>query len=104
MLKLLADIAPILLKSAPTIATALGSPLAGIAMTLVSTMFGTDEKDPNSLIKKVMDDVPTANSIFQELECKHGGVFQKLLNSTDTLSSAEINIKLTWCQYPTENV
>lgn len=98
MIHLLAEILPILIKASPTVATALGGPLAGLAMSLVSYAFGVDPKQPSDLVSKVMSDVPGATTILQALETQHGDFLKSVLSSTNNLASAEITIKLSWNQ------
>lgn len=98
MIAQLASIAHIILSASPIIASALGSPIAGIAMSLVSHAFGTDSTKPEDLVSKVMADVPTATTILQSLEAQHGDIIKNLLSGANNLASAEINIKLCWNQ------
>jgi hypothetical protein len=96
MITQLASIAHILLNASPIIASALGSPLAGVAISLVSHAFGVDSGKPEELISKVMEDVPQATTILQSLESQHGDILKSLLSGVNNLASAEINIKLNW--------
>lgn len=95
MINQLSSIAHIILSASPIIASALGSPLAGIAMSLVTHAFGTDSTKPEDLISKVMEDVPKATTILQSLETQHGNIIKSLL-SGNNLTSAEVTIKLNW--------
>jgi hypothetical protein len=98
MIHQLSEIAHILLEASPMIASALGSPLSGIAVSLLSHAFGVDSQNPSDLVSKVMSDVPAATTILQSLEAQHGDIIKKLMNGANNLASAEINIKLSWNQ------
>lgn len=96
MWNLFTDIAPILIKACPIIASALGGPLSGLAVSVISYAFGTDAKQPQSLVNKIMEDVPGATTILQALEQQHGDFFNKLMSGMNNLATAEITIKLAW--------
>lgn len=57
-------------KSAPLLATVLGSPLAGIALSLIASLFGADPKNIGDLVSKIQND-EEANIKLKELELKH---------------------------------
>lgn len=68
---ILKEIAPIILNVAPTIATALGGPLAGGILSVLCETFGVHKKDPEDLVNKVLADVPAAEKKIGALENSH---------------------------------
>ena len=47
---------PVIEKVAPAIATALGSPVAGVAISCLAKMFNGDEKDLSKLAECILSD------------------------------------------------
>jgi hypothetical protein len=69
---------PYLLRSAPVLATALGSPVAGIVTGLVATAFNADPKDIEDIVKRVSTD-PDSELKLTELENNQGHIIKSLL-------------------------
>ena len=90
----LAELASIVLHFAPTVATALISPYAAIALKIISTAFGGDPTKAEEILAAVKGS-PNQQNILQELEEKYGTVFSSLI-SNRPLANVEINIKLNW--------
>jgi hypothetical protein len=94
----LKEVLPIIEHGAPLIATALGSPLAGIgtkfAMSLLGLAFGADPKDPAS-ISAAISSHPEPQNILTQLEANFGDFISNKYH-IKMPSSAEINIKLAW--------
>lgn len=57
-------------KAAPLLGTALGSPLAGIAISLISSVFGGASNDPDDLLKRISAD-PEAALKLKQLQLTH---------------------------------
>lgn len=57
-------------KSAPVVASALGSPVAGIALSLLGNAFGGSPQDPNSILEKLTNDPETQIKLAQ-IEADH---------------------------------
>jgi alkyl hydroperoxide reductase subunit AhpF len=86
------DISPLLLKVAPTIATALGSPIAGIALQILANKFGGDVVNPAALVNTISNH-PNAGHILTEAENDHASVLKSLL-SDNKIKSVEMNFKV----------
>jgi hypothetical protein len=89
---------PYLLRSAPLLATALGSPVAGIVTGLVATAFNADPNDIQDVIKKISTD-PDSETKLAELENNQGHIIKSLLFSKPP---AKIDLHLV-ISYDTEN-
>lgn len=77
-------------KIAPTVATALGGPLAGVAVTALGSIFGSEDATTDTLAKIVTDAKLTPEHIFelqrleqqyQENEKQRGFKYQELVFS-----------------------
>lgn len=94
--ELLKDVFPLIQKSAPTIASALGSPALGIpamwALSLIGNKFGIDVQhtDPQELVK-VMTSDPQCTDKLCQLENHFAEWFK---GSEIKISEAEVNIKI----------
>lgn len=64
------DILPIVAKSAPILASVLGSPIAGIALSLIASAFGVKSDDVSKLSDVLKSDPDTAFKLKQ-LELQH---------------------------------
>ena len=76
---LLKAIEPIIFNVAPTIATALGGPLAGGVLSLLCETFGIHTKKPEDLVNKVLENVPDAEKKMQDLEKSHASWIKQML-------------------------
>lgn len=57
-------------KIAPLLGSVLGSPLAGVAVSMIGNAFGVKTTDPDNLLKLLLAD-PDAMLKLKELELKH---------------------------------
>ena len=85
-------------KSAPLLATVLGSPLAGLAISLLASVFHTDPKDIKALNEAMIND-PNADLKIKEVELKHAEVLtqiasQNYLTEVDDRKDARKNAVL----------
>lgn len=71
-------LAPLISKFAPVLATALGSPIAGIVTSLIASAFGGDPKNLPDLVSKIGADTESQNKLAQ-LELDHGDLIKTLL-------------------------
>jgi hypothetical protein len=89
---------PIIAKLAPTFARAIGG-FPGIAMTYVLPLLahaaGTNSTDIPTMISNFIND-PKAQNNLKDLEHDHADWLCSLLESTNRITQAEINIKLSW--------
>lgn len=67
---MLDDLISVVGKSAPLLATVLGSPLAGMAIGLIGNLFGIDPKKTDDLAKAIKND-PEADAKLKKLEYEH---------------------------------
>lgn len=73
----------LLIKDAPLLAQTLGGPFAGIAVSLISSVFGSDS-NPDEVLKSIIKD-PEAAIKLKTLELQHQEELQKLqLQSYET--------------------
>jgi hypothetical protein len=90
---------PMIEKSAPMIASAMGGPIAGIATTaliLIKNAFGLPtEATPADLLTAIQSH-PDAETILAKLNATHGTWLAKVVSMVDNPTTAEINVKLTW--------
>ena len=63
-------------SAAPGIATSLGGPAAGMAVSLLSNLFGADPKNPDDLIQKIQSD-PDAQIKLKQLEVQQLEIAKK---------------------------
>ena len=91
---LLHDVLPVIEKTAPTIATALGSPAAGIAVKVLCDSFGCSNNDIPNLISNIQQD-SDANSKITNAE---GDYLQKIagLFASRFPLKASLTINLEW--------
>lgn len=97
--QILQDIFPILEKVAPTFATALGSPIAGVASTfalsILANKFGLNPKDVAKLPEVINAD-PECNDKLCEIENTFADWFKNNAQQIKSPSKAEINVKVEW--------
>lgn len=90
---------PIIEKTAPVLAGALGSPLAGMganfAISLLSSKFGIKPKDIEDLSHSILND-PNAEDKLTELEETFAHWFATNTSKIPLPSNAELNIKVNW--------
>jgi hypothetical protein len=75
------DLLPLVAKSAPLLGTVLGSPLAGVAVSLIASAFGVDPKNVTALTS-LLSSSPDASLKLKELEFQHCEMLTKIA-STD---------------------
>ncbi len=76
-MSLLDELGNIVSKSAPLLGTILGSPLAGAAISLVSSTFGANPKDTQDILDKIRSD-PEATLKLKTLEYNHFEEIQRI--------------------------
>jgi hypothetical protein len=91
----LKDILPLIQYSAPIIASALGSPIAGTAISLIAKAFDGDSSDVPGLVSKVLGD-SNASDKLKELDTLHGDWISSLLGKIRYPSEIEFNLKVKW--------
>jgi hypothetical protein len=64
-------------KVAPLLATVLGSPLAGVAVSLIASAFGVSSTDRAKIISAIHDD-PEATQKLEALEFKHEEILENI--------------------------
>jgi len=72
------ELMPFLLKGAPLLASALGSPAAGMVTGLVASAFNADPHDMLNLQRTISTD-PDSEEKLKQLECDHGDTIKSLL-------------------------
>lgn len=95
---LFGDAIPIIQKFAPSVASAITSPIgfaAGYVLPLLASAFNTSPRDLNTLAAKIFED-PNAGEKLAEIEHDHGDWLCGILQSVTHLSSADIHVKLEW--------
>lgn len=65
---------------APLLGSVLGSPLAGVAINLLSNVFGTNPTDVQGLASKIIDN-PSADLRIKSLENEHSEMLAKIASS-----------------------
>ena len=76
-MSILPELLKVVESSSPAIATALGGPLAGIAMTLVANLFGIKSTDQTSILNAIQTD-PDAALKLKTLEYSHAEELKKI--------------------------
>jgi hypothetical protein len=71
------DVAKLVFKSAPVLASVLGGPLAGVGVSLLSGLFGGSSFDPATLLEKIQND-PTSAEKLKELEYQHSEMLAQI--------------------------
>jgi len=93
---ILSAVLPVIEKSAPAVASAIGSPIAGIgmnfAMSLLSNVFDVKPTDVHTL-PDIMSNDPDVHDKLSQVEEQFKHYF---VNSPQMPSVAEINVKLVW--------
>lgn len=95
---LLTDSLPIIQEAAPSIAAAIGGPFgfaAGYILPILAQTFSTAPHDMKTLANNIYND-PDASSKLEKLENEHGTLLSSMMEGMNTLSTAEINVKLHW--------
>jgi hypothetical protein len=88
---------PFLLRSAPILAGALGSPIAGMVTGLVATAFNADPKDIDDIVRRISTD-PKSEEKLSKLENDQGSFIKSLL-FTKPLAKIDLHIVV---EYDTE--
>jgi hypothetical protein len=89
----LKDVIPLVAQHAPMIATALGSPVAGIAATILANAFGVAAK-PADLLDAIQNHTDAA-SILCQCDNTSGGILSKLAQN-GMPKYVEVTLKLDW--------
>lgn len=84
----LTDLPSVLLKSAPLLATAVASPAAGMAVSLLESVFGLSNSKPAELIAKISAD-PDRELKLKQLEAQHGENLITLANAKYALEAQD---------------
>jgi hypothetical protein len=96
---ILAEVFPIIQKVAPTFATALGSPGAGLATTFALSMlakeFGVNPGDVHQLVTCISGD-PDCNSKLSNIESEFSGWIKNSGLQITPPSKIEMSLKLEW--------
>lgn len=98
--ELLIEALPIIKNFAPSIGAAIGGPVgltAGTALHILANTFESTPSNPLQLVEKIVKD-PDSQKKLEKVEQEHGEWLSSLMDSVDTLSKAEFNIKLEWKQ------
>ncbi len=74
------DLIPLVLKAAPTLASVLGSPFAGVAVSLIEQAFGVSSNTPDVLANAIVSD-PAAAEKLKALELQHAEALTSLANA-----------------------
>lgn len=98
-MEILNDLATVVAKSAPLLGTVLGSPLAGIGISLLSSIFGVSAKDTSGLLSAITTDPESAIKL-KELELTHAetlaqiaaGVYQTEVDDRTNARAREIQL------------
>lgn len=92
------DALPIITKFAPTIGAAIGGPVgvaAGYVVPVLANAFGAKSTDIKDLVNKILAD-PGSEGKLEAIEQEHGDWVGALMNNVTHLTSAKINVELTW--------
>jgi len=98
--ELLNDAFPIIQKFAPSIAGAIGGPVGfalGYLIPILASAFGAHPSNIKELISNIVSD-PLAADKLDKIDREHGDWFCTLSDNFDRLTSAEINVKLSWAE------
>lgn len=68
-------------EGAPILATVLGSPLAGVGLSLLGNTFGADPKNVKDIVEKISND-PESLAKLKKLEYEHEENLGKIANDT----------------------
>ena len=81
-------IAKLVAKSAPNLASIMGSPLAGIGISLLSGYFGLTS-DPDKILTELQTD-PNAEAKLKQLEYEHAETLQRLQSNDYAIQTSDI--------------
>ena len=96
--ELFGDALPIIEKFAPSIGGAIGGPVgvaAGYVVPILANAFGAHPSNIKELVGNILAD-SGAQSKLEAIEHEHGDWVCTLMDSVGNLTSAKINIELTW--------
>lgn len=109
--KVISDIISIAEKSAPLIGTVLGSPLAGVGLSLLASVFGANPASPEDILSKMQAD-PDAALKIRQLELQNQVTLEQIASNnfkiqTDDTANArdreedvlKITGKFDWVQH-----
>lgn len=71
------DLFPLVNKSAPLLAGVLGSPLAGVAVSLIANAFGANTQDIRTLVETINND-PDCDAKLKQAELTHAETLMKI--------------------------
>lgn len=92
------DAFPLIQKYAPTIGAALGGGpgfAIGALLPILGNAFNAHPGDIKTLVSNIVND-PDAQAKLEQIEHEHSGWVCAMTDSVDRLTSAEVNIKLSW--------
>jgi len=89
----LMDILPLIEKSAPAIASAIGTPSTGVVVSLLCDLFGANKNDLTDLVNKVISD-PSADKKLVSVQDTFFNNVKGWLSSKP--SKAVISLCLEW--------
>lgn len=96
---LLGEAFPVIEKFAPTIATVLGSPLAGtatyVAMNALRSAFNLKDAAPSQIVSEISSN-SQSESILKNMENNFAEMFKNSGILVKMPSSIEINLKMSW--------
>jgi hypothetical protein len=96
--ELLNDALPIISNYAPTIASVITGHVgiaAGFIISILANAFSVHPNGITGLSAQINND-PENQEKLEKLEKEFGGLIGDLINTSNSLSKAEINIKLEW--------
>lgn len=70
-------ILPLVSKSAPLLGSVLGTPLGGVALSLIANAFGVDHKNLDA-INDILTNAPEADSILRKVQDEHQETLAKI--------------------------
>lgn len=82
-------LAKIVEPAAPLLASVLGTPLAGVAVSLLSSLFGSDPKNVGQLVTHVQND-PEATIKIKTLEYQHAEMLAKIASSDFAIQTHDV--------------
>lgn len=88
----LEEVLPIIEKGAPLISTALGQPVAGLAISALAKAFETHDFDLETLVDKIK----TATDADDKLSEAQDTFLNKTRLSLNSPSKMEVSLKLEW--------
>ena len=94
MTHIIPELVNIVSRSAPLLATAFGSPLAGMAINLIGNAIGASSNSQEEILGK-LGSTDNAAGILQEIERKYMPMITGLTGNLGKISSIELNLKIS---------